>query len=111
NHDQGRHKASQEVQIELLDEVPTRLGIEVVEGIRPGLLQQRIEERQGQSGESEGGPYAQVNALLDHRAGQLAENQRHKQKRAVVMARDSQRSEEHTSELQSRENLVCRLLL
>src|SRR5690606_42156163 len=27
------------------------------------------------------------------------------------MARDAYRSEEHTSELQSRENLVCRLLL
>src|SRR5690606_40467994 len=29
----------------------------------------------------------------------------------AVMAKGGQRSEEHTSELQSRENLVCRLLL
>src|SRR5690606_40205105 len=29
----------------------------------------------------------------------------------VLAARQSERSEEHTSELQSRENLVCRLLL
>src|SRR5690606_40149887 len=28
-----------------------------------------------------------------------------------IISSDSQRSEEHTSELQSRENLVCRLLL
>src|SRR5690606_40201349 len=31
--------------------------------------------------------------------------------RAVPGANDNRRSEEHTSELQSRENLVCRLLL
>src|SRR5690606_40179334 len=31
--------------------------------------------------------------------------------RRAVEARAEQRSEEHTSELQSRENLVCRLLL
>src|SRR5690606_39390215 len=31
--------------------------------------------------------------------------------RAAGAARDAPRSEEHTSELQSRENLVCRLLL
>src|SRR5690606_40672615 len=31
--------------------------------------------------------------------------------RAVGVARRRRRSEEHTSELQSRENLVCRLLL
>src|SRR5690606_40764161 len=30
---------------------------------------------------------------------------------AVVLATGNDRSEEHTSELQSRENLVCRLLL
>src|SRR5690606_41722036 len=30
---------------------------------------------------------------------------------AEKRARDAERSEEHTSELQSRENLVCRLLL
>src|SRR5690606_39752902 len=29
----------------------------------------------------------------------------------ITLKSDSQRSEEHTSELQSRENLVCRLLL
>src|SRR5690606_41505801 len=34
-----------------------------------------------------------------------------RQCRAVVSARRPARSEEHTSELQSRENLVCRLLL
>src|SRR5690606_41846011 len=31
--------------------------------------------------------------------------------RVLAVARQAQRSEEHTSELQSRENLVCRLLL
>src|SRR5690606_39796194 len=31
--------------------------------------------------------------------------------RTLTLARDRLRSEEHTSELQSRENLVCRLLL
>src|SRR5690606_40295312 len=32
-------------------------------------------------------------------------------KRSVALMRPEARSEEHTSELQSRENLVCRLLL
>src|SRR5690606_39305653 len=44
--------------------------------------------------------YTAINELIDHGLGDLQE----------VSAR-SLRSEEHTSELQSRENLVCRLLL
>jgi len=36
---------------------------------------------------------------------------RHKSMLAALLARRCLRSEEHTSELQSRENLVCRLLL
>src|SRR5258707_10815669 len=35
----------------------------------------------------------------------------HLQDRAMVMKRSCRRSEEHTSELQSRQYLVCRLLL
>src|SRR2546430_17734130 len=40
------------------------------------------------------------------RSQSIAERQRH-----VIFARDVERSEEHTSELQSQSNLVCRLLL
>src|SRR5207302_9686017 len=38
-------------------------------------------------------------------------NQRPISHRALTKCLDGKRSEEHTSELQSRENLVCRLLL
>src|SRR5690606_7305662 len=41
---------------------------------------------------------------IDHHAGDL-------EHLAVFLPQDHARSEEHTSELQSRENLVCRLLL
>src|SRR5207302_7981628 len=36
---------------------------------------------------------------------------RHRESSVVRLQREGLRSEEHTSELQSRENLVCRLLL
>src|SRR5690606_40859409 len=46
---------------------------------------------------------------LRHRALPLVPHQRHGARALAPAPRD--RSEEHTSELQSRENLVCRLLL
>src|SRR3712207_7467779 len=46
---------------------------------------------------------------LDDELGRLLEIGGHH--RDVVSARELQRSEEHTSELQSRQYLVCRLLL
>src|SRR2546428_6828557 len=45
---------------------------------------------------------------LDDRAGVRRVAQRRRQRAALV---EAQRSEEHTSELQSRSDLVCRLLL
>src|SRR5690606_40644149 len=43
--------------------------------------------------------------------GQRSRAVEHRAKRRARMRRDEVRSEEHTSELQSREKLVCRLLL
>src|SRR5690606_41684477 len=57
----------------------------------------------GLKGEFDGGE--NVGRLGQARASEIAQRQAHD----VVDADD--RSEEHTSELQSRENLVCRLLL
>src|SRR5690606_41497421 len=50
---------------------------------------------------------------LSHRRREITERSRHPIERAHehVHGRARSRSEEHTSELQSRENLVCRLLL
>src|SRR5690606_41000462 len=56
--------------------------------------------------------YAQsggVTAVINATAGAVVETAR--RHRVRVLAADDGRSEEHTSELQSRENLVCRLLL
>src|SRR5690606_42006949 len=52
-----------------------------------------------------GGPRTPVGSAPGHRAGPDSFPY------SVRAARFRQRSEEHTSELQSRENLVCRLLL
>src|SRR5688572_31596062 len=49
---------------------------------------------------------AQQPALLASRAGRLSEHRRRRK-----LCRHRSRSEEHTSELQSQSNLVCRLLL
>src|SRR5690606_41239562 len=60
-------------------------------------------------------PYTRPRSLRERRAsrtGELAATDRtelHGTRHAVAF--DRPRSEEHTSELQSRENLVCRLLL
>src|SRR5690606_42046858 len=62
-------------------------------------------------------PPARARDLLGERRGRerVAEERPHPQVEAghledLGLARDEERSEEHTSELQSRENLVCRLL-
>src|SRR5690606_39352979 len=58
-----------------------------------------------------------VRKAFNHRAGaDTPTGQRHRRLRVAVVnrlvaRRTGSRSEEHTSELQSRENLVCRLLL
>src|SRR5690606_41876757 len=82
-------------------------------GIR--FLQGPVRQRPG------GGGVDRANPLLHFRNGagahgKLAQSQSHKQLRHPGIARQfaahaDRRSEEHTSELQSRENLVCRLLL
>src|SRR5690606_39840437 len=52
----------------------------------------------------------QVDAVYTAPGGEVEEPQREAHDAAVDLG-DVPRSEEHTSELQSRENLVCRLLL
>src|SRR5690606_41948670 len=47
----------------------------------------------------------------DDEGDRRAENERHHTQEAAGESLGRSRSEEHTSELQSRENLVCRLLL
>src|SRR5690606_41078190 len=55
---------------------------------------------------------AELEANLKQLKAVLEETQRmQKQMEAVLKEARAERSEEHTSELQSRENLVCRLLL
>src|SRR5688572_31349602 len=51
--------------------------------------------------------------VAHHRAADVGPLVRHRrdEQPAVAPAHDGQRSEEHTSELQSQSNLVCRLLL
>src|SRR5690606_41192290 len=66
-------------------------------------------------------PIAERDRLLEPGAGSLGISLRHlpqpreqarvSLRRALGAVPDEARSEEHTSELQSRENLVCRLLL
>src|SRR2546430_13195462 len=50
-------------------------------------------------------------ASLEGRRAELDRRVRFAQSRAVLLPRAQRRSEEHTSELQSQSNLVCRLLL
>src|SRR5690606_39652806 len=50
--------------------------------------------------------YGQVQQMFAQRFAQAPDG-----KKAVLESYQAKRSEEHTSELQSRENLVCRLLL
>src|SRR2546430_7418956 len=52
-----------------------------------------------------------ANERFRARQQRLLVNKRHRQMRARVSRAFSLRSEEHTSELQSQSNLVCRLLL
>src|SRR2546430_10084019 len=58
-------------------------------------------------------PYTTLFRSHRHADGELALSRRRagQQQIADIRARDQQRSEEHTSELQSQSNLVCRLLL
>src|SRR2546429_9480911 len=49
--------------------------------------------------------------LLRRRARALADGAEHRRRPGAARAADVDRSEEHTSELQSRLHLVCRLLL
>src|SRR5690606_41177341 len=55
-------------------------------------------------------PASQISVLIVLMRG-LSRRYRHSPSLRRSMARSALRSEEHTSELQSRENLVCRLLL
>src|SRR5690606_42165283 len=52
-----------------------------------------------------------VDARTDHEAGVLRVDRLHEDAPWSGSVRSAVRSEEHTSELQSREKLVCRLLL
>src|SRR5207302_9128385 len=54
---------------------------------------------------------SRVRASPGRRSRSAGDDQRSLHPQADVEAADERRSEEHTSELQSRENLVCRLLL
>src|SRR5688572_31375520 len=56
-------------------------------------------------------PYTTLFRSLAHRHGGLAAQHRHRQRRVHRLVGAVERSEEHTSELQSQSNLVCRLLL
>src|SRR3712207_8158676 len=69
---------------------------------RPPEAQQQREERDRQDQVIEGG-------LVDDRAGVAMRRGLDRRRRALVA--EEERSEEHTSELQSRQYLVCRLLL
>src|SRR2546430_13564953 len=51
---------------------------------------------------------ADVRAVAKRRAEQIVESARRRRQRRLALL---ERSEEHTSELQSQSNLVCRLLL
>src|SRR3989442_5713515 len=56
-------------------------------------------------------PGARDEGLLPHLAGELLHDVRRDDEARLVEHRRRLRSEEHTSELQSRPHLVCRLLL
>src|SRR2546430_10208486 len=56
-------------------------------------------------------PYTTLFRSSPPRSGRSARNARTARKRSVPGSRPRRRSEEHTSELQSQSNLVCRLLL
>src|SRR3712207_8133240 len=58
-----------------------------------------------------GGAAVRLPDLLRRRAGRLPADRLHGRAAAGRVAADLRRSEEHTSELQSRQYLVCRLLL
>src|SRR2546430_8292792 len=55
-------------------------------------------------------PYTTLFRSVGDRGGQLADY-RHARDACELFSRAKERSEEHTSELQSQSNLVCRLLL
>src|SRR5207253_11256566 len=68
------------------------------------------------SGREDDAPRAQLHPLAPSRAsrfddGAFGPSQELHQENLVVRERHAERSEEHTSELQSRGHLVCRLLL
>src|SRR2546426_387029 len=80
---------------------PTRGSIGRAPGLRVSLLEQHRD-------------YGAATTVWEAAAGELAELLALEQslvKQAANLAHDSSRSEEHTSELQSPCNLVCRLLL
>src|SRR5207237_9926585 len=54
---------------------------------------------------------AGAGAEIDHLLAGLGRGEQGRESRALVLDLDGARSEEHTSELQSHLNLVCRLLL
>src|SRR3989442_11058839 len=64
---------------------------------------------------SPGGPrildIGDLEALRDELASRVEETRRGLSERTVIERQSRERSEEHTSELQSRPHLVCRLLL
>src|SRR3712207_7877224 len=64
----------------------------------------------GQAGDANGDAPRRVGSAVEDRGGK-DDGVGHLRLRAVAHAQDRRRSEEHTSELQSRQYLVCRLLL
>src|SRR3712207_6971819 len=66
----------------------------------------------GAAGRTEGRPHsARRGTAADRRVVEPDPDRRHARRSALCRHRRQRRSEEHTSELQSRQYLVCRLLL
>src|SRR2546427_9155468 len=63
------------------------------------------------SGQAQAGIRARRRECERHAAGCLLRRNCERARAALAGPQDSQRSEEHTSELQSQSNIVCRLLL
>src|SRR2546422_1580020 len=63
----------------------------------------------GQDGEAH--PHGPLDRFLLTRRGSHRHLLRHENRKLLAKTHDRERSEEHTSELQSRLHLVCRLLL
>src|SRR3712207_8511428 len=72
------------------------------------LFRSRWASRGGDPAHGQNGAYE---AIPIHRASHRRDAEHHGPRSAPISTHDDLRSEEHTSELQSRQYLVCRLLL